>query len=79
MHSLHSDMHNLGFYLTAVNYTTSEVEIYKAHTHKTILQRFSGITRVSRCQKKAPSGLHGAREDKRQTHHSFGWVPLHQD
>ena len=40
---------------------------------------FSGITRVSRCQKKAPSKLHGAREDKRQTHHSSGLAPLHQD
>jgi len=30
---------------------------------------FSGTTRVSRCQKKASSGLCGVREDnKRQTH-----------
>jgi len=30
---------------------------------------FSGTTRVSRCQKKAYSGLYGAREDNnRQTH-----------
>ena len=40
----------------------------------------SGTTRVSRCQKKASSGLHGAREDnKRQTHRQSGWAPLHPD
>jgi len=32
------------------------------HTHTTILQSFSGTTRVSGCQKRT-SGLCGARED----------------
>jgi len=41
---------------------------------------FSGITQVSQCQKKASSGLYGAREDnKRQTHQQSGWAPLHPD
>ena len=40
----------------------------------------SGTTQVSRCQKKASSGLCGAREDnKRQTHRQSGWAPLHPD
>jgi len=40
----------------------------------------SGTTRVSRCHKKASSGLYGAREDnKRQTHRQSGWTPLHPD
>jgi len=29
---------------------------------------FSGTTRVSRCQKTSPSGLHGARDDNRGRH-----------
>jgi len=40
----------------------------------------TGTTRVSRCQKKASSGLYGAGEDnKRQTHRQSGWTPLHPD
>jgi len=37
---------------------------------------FSGTTWVSQCQKKASSGLYGARKDnKRQTHRQSGLVP----
>jgi len=41
---------------------------------------FSGTTQVSRCQKKASSGLYGAREDnKMQTYQQYWWAPLHSD
>jgi len=41
---------------------------------------FSGTTQVSQCQKKASSGLFGAREhNKRQTHRQSSWAPLHPD
>jgi len=41
---------------------------------------FSWTTRVSRCEKKAFSGLYGAWEDnKMQTHQQSAWVPLHVD
>jgi len=41
---------------------------YYIHTHTTVLQAFSGTTRVSRCQKKASSGPYGARGDIRGKH-----------
>ena len=42
---------------------------------------FSGTTQVSRCQKKASSGLYDASEadNKKQTHWQSGWVPFHLD
>jgi len=42
---------------------------------------FSGTTQVSRCQKKASSGLYDDREtdNKKQTHRQFRWVPFHPD
>jgi len=49
-------------------------------TMTTILQCFSRTIRLSWCQKKAPSGLYGTREDnKRQTHWQAEWAPLHPD
>jgi len=50
------------------------------HTLQSFYGTFSGTTRLSRCHKKASSGLHGAKEDnKRQTHRQSGWEPLHPD
>ena len=52
---------------------SSKLTITRSHllneTTATILRPFSRTTRVSWCQKKASSGLYGAREDNmRQTH-----------
>jgi len=48
--------------------------------HNRFMALFSGITWVSQCQKKASSGLYGAREDnKKQTHRQSGLAPLHPD
>jgi len=55
-------------------------EQYTTTTPQPFYGPFSGTIQVSRCQKKASSGLYGAREDnKRQTHRQSGWVPLHPD
>ena len=49
-------------------------------TTTTVLRPFSRTIRLSWCQKKASSGLYGAREDnKRQAHQQSMWAPLHPD
>jgi len=54
--------------------------VFKTTTPQPFYGPFSRTTQVSRCQKKASSGLYGAREDnKRQTHRQSGWAPLHPD
>jgi len=45
--------------------TLVTLQVFKTHTHTTILWPFSRTTWVSRCQKKSSSGLHGAIEDIR--------------
>ena len=46
----------------------SSCYLYHHHTPQPFYGPFSGITQVSRCQKKASSGLYGAREYIRRRH-----------
>ena len=80
------------FMKTLRTYSTNTKELHFNSVHKpghslqhdhhhttTVYGPFSGITRVSRCQKRT-SGLYGARVDQqRQTHRPSGWAPLHPD
>jgi len=69
-----ADFHSateFGTFSSAVSDTTTPQPFYGP---------FSGTTQVSRCQKKACSGLYGAREDNKwQTHRQSGLAPLHPD